>query len=323
MNQLLPSLLVSYAYLKEKHIPLLGQGFYEWVLDSGAYSALGAGKVIRNEDFIQFALNAQKRDPRLKHIFALDVIGNPEASLKNALEAKAAGLNVIPCWHAGEPLEFAQEMAKQFDKLALGGLVARLENNRAQLFDTKVKVHHAMNFFKAVWPKWVHGFGCTAEELMEQLPFASVDSTTWSLRPSMYGSWKTFGFLPLRLSKDTKDALKTEVDWFLDRESFHDAQWRRELAKVSCERFRIRFACSVSNARDVSRMFCPGEILTTEPEPSEGEENAVNQVPGTNPAPVKPPCTKKSIEIPENAYQYEDYWKKRLFHRDPRADIQK
>lgn len=321
MNDRLPSLLVSYAFLKEKHLPLFGKGFDEWVLDSGAYTAHNTGKIIRNEDFIQFALKAQVADPRLKHVFALDVIGNPEKSLANALEAQAAGVRVIPCWHAGEPLEFAKEMAKQFPKIALGGLVARLENNRAQLFDTRVKLHHTLKFFGAVWPKWVHGFGCTAEELLEAVPFAQVDSTTWSLRPSMYGSWKTFGFLPLRLSSDTKDALRTEVDWFLDREAFHDATWRRELDKIQCDRFRIRLACSMTNVKDVSRMFCPDEIPPpgSEPEPRAKKEKAAIASQVVDAAPV---CTKKSVDLDPSSFTMADYWARRGLRRDPRADIQ-
>lgn len=319
-----PSVLVSFAHLKTQHIPMRGAGISEWVLDSGAYTAHNSGKTIRNEDFIHFALTAQKKDPRLVCIFGLDVINDPKKSLENALAAKKAGLNVVPTWHAGEPLEFAQEMARQFDRLACGGLVARLANNRATLFDTKTKLHHATNFFKAVWPKWIHGFGCTAEELMSELPFAATDSTTWTLRPSMYGSWKSFGFLPLRLTSETKDCLRTEVDWFMDREALHDAQWRGELVKVGCERFRIRLACSVSNVKDVSRMFAPEED-TAAAALAEAAERETALAHGETPEepdedemvtrePAQP--KRKSIDIKPEEFMFSDYWSKRGLTRD-------
>ena len=297
-----------------------GAGISEWVLDSGAYTAHNSGKVIRNEDFINFGLQAQKKDPRLTCIFGLDVIGNPEKSLENALAAKKAGLNVIPTWHVGEPLEFAQEMAKQFDRLALGGLVARLANNRAQLFDTATKLHHATKFFGAVWPKWIHGFGCTAEVLMTELPFAATDSTTWTVSPTMYGFWKSFGFLPLRLTKDTKDCLRTEVDWFMDREALHDAQWRNELKKVKCDRFRIRLACSVSNVRDVSMMFAPEEdtlitrladqALEEKEKPKTKTTDALDEQEETDDM-LSPAPKKKPVELTNSEYKYADYWERR------------
>ena len=256
-----PSLLVSYAHLRRNGIiPLPGRAFDEWVLDSGAYTAANTGEVIDVELFIQFARDAAARDVRLRHVFALDVIGNAEASLKNALKAQAEGVRVIPTWHAGEPIEFAQEMKLKFPRIALGGLVARLRNNRAQKLSTREKIRHATNFFNAVWPAWVHGFGCTGDEIMDEFPFSSVDSTTWNLRPSMYGSWKTYGRLPLRFSSSLRGSLRTEIEFFMRRESRHDSIWRRELALVGCDRFRVRFACAPATIKWFDQMF-----PTTEP----------------------------------------------------------
>jgi hypothetical protein len=312
-----PSLLVSYACMTAKHVPLPGDGFDEWVLDSGAYSAHNSGKKITNEEFIAFALRAQKLDSRLRYVFALDVIGDPEASLRNAIEAKAAGVNVIPTWHAGEPVEFAKEMARQFERLACGGLVARLDNNRSQLYDTGTKVKFAEQFFGAVWPKWVHGFGCTAEDLMSGLPFASVDSTTWQLRPSMYGSWKSFGALPVRVKGDLKYALKSEVLWFLNREDYHHAQWKRELAKVNCSKFRIRLACAPSNVKLISEMFGTGRV-----EAVADREEAPARVEVSAPARAETVSVKTEETKPKPALtgqmdnKWADYWKSRLGTRD-------
>lgn len=299
-----PSILISFAHLKERHVPLQGAGFDQWVLDSGAYTAHNSGKTVNNSDFISFALRAQQKDERLVAVFALDVIGDPKASLDNALAAQRAGVQVIPTWHAGEPIEFAVEMAKQFPRVALGGLVARLANNRAQLMGTSEKLHYAEKFFHAVWPKWVHGFGCTAEELMANLPFAAVDSTTWCLRPSMYGSWKTFGKLPVRVSGDVKSALKAEVDWFLDRESFHNAQWRKQLASIDCEKFRIRFACSPTNVKDISAMFAPGEVLPAIEDEQTPELTLNTSKPKQQ---TKPAPEQKGFDP-----KWENYWKERL-----------
>lgn len=301
MNRL-PSLLVSYAVLKPEHVPLAGQGFDEWVLDSGAYTAHNSGKVIKPDDFVKFALATKQNDARLKYVFALDVIGDPEASMKNALAAQTAGLEVIPTWHAGEPIEFAQELAKQFPRIALGGLVARLENNRAQLFDVGTKVHHAEKFFQAVWPKWVHGFGCTDDTMMTRLPFASVDSSSWEFGPAAFGMWKQFGKIPLSLTQARrKVVLKTEVDWYLNRERFHDAQWRKELSKVGCERFRIRLAADPESVVWLSAMFCPSETgaaLTTSQR--------------TNIIQKAKPVTRKSTDASPMKSEWVDYWSSRV-----------
>ena len=285
-------------------------------MDSGAYSFLNSGEKAENRDFITFAAHVRKTDLKLRHIFALDVIGNPEQSLANALEAKAAGLEVIPTWHAGEPIEFAQEMAKHFPRLALGGMVGRV-NNDAHLLDPNAKQHHAQKFFHAVWPKWVHGFGISGDDLLSEFPFASCDSTTWSFRPSRYGDWKSFNMhMPLRITKDTKDTLRSEVDWFMDRECFHNAQWRRELDRINEPRFRIRLACSVSNVKDVSRMFCPEESVAIEAEPE--EQAALPAAWDDKPAiqlEADKPARKSSELDSEKEYKWKDYWAQRLWDR--------
>ncbi len=220
-----------------------------WALDSGAYSAHNSGVVITNEDFVTKAKAIVANDSRCDIVFALDVIGDPKRSLANAIEAKREGLNVIPTWHAGESLELAQELKRQFPKLALGGLVARLHNNVSQKFDAKTKRRWCEVFFQTTWPTWIHGFGCTSGELMNAYPFASVDSTTWTLRPSKYGSWKTFGRMPIKVNQASGSALRSEIEWFMNAQARHDAKWKNELRKVGCDRFRIRFATTTAGVR--------------------------------------------------------------------------
>ena len=238
---------MSYVFLKKNTIPLPCDACVDWMLDSGAFSAFNSGKKIDNNHFIDFALEAKNKDPKLADVFALDVIGDYRRTMQNAIEARRRGLDVIPTWHVGEPIEHAKDLCYAFDKVAIGGLVGRAGKNRGQQFGELLKKRKLNFFFETVWPKWIHGFGCTGDELLMSFPFASVDSTTWRLRPSMYGSWKSFGRLPVRLTKSLESSLTCEVNFFLRMQKKIDHRWRKELLKIKCEAFKIHFACVPSD----------------------------------------------------------------------------
>jgi len=237
----LPDVLVAFPYYRPTMEPFLGDGGLDWVLDSGAYSALGSGKHIELEDYIEFALG---QGSTAKHIFALDVIGDPEASLSNAVAMRDAGVPCIPTWHDGSPLSALDEIASEFDRIAIGGMVGRRDSGKGLRLSETDRLRSVTRVFDRVWPKWIHGFGLTGEKLLTTFPFASVDSTTWSLRPGMYGQWKTFGgAVPVRVSKKRGVAVTCEIAWFMDRQARHAAQWRKQLDIIGEDAFTIKLAC--------------------------------------------------------------------------------
>ncbi len=218
-----PALLVSYVYL-ENFLKLRPQlTFRDWVMDSGAFSAYNSGLQIKLQDYIETCRRYLKNDPQLKEVFALDVIGDWKASFKNCEEMWRREVPAIPCFHAGEPWEALEQMARQYPKIALGGVAYA---NASQ------KLNWAEQCFARVWPKRIHGFGFGSERQLMALPWHSVDATTWLVGPSKFGRWQSFGGrMPIRGSDNTN--LRAEVDWYLDLERKARFRWRREMAELN------------------------------------------------------------------------------------------
>src|SRR6185437_11816734 len=159
-----PALLVSYVYLapflKNRH----RYRYRDWVMDSGAFSAHNSGTGVRLADYTDCCLRLLAEDPTLTEVFALDVIGDWKASLKNCEAMWAAGVPAVPCYHVGEPESVLLGLARDYPKIALGGCVGYRDKD---LF--------AANCFARVWPKAVHGFGFGSEKSLMALPWHSVD----------------------------------------------------------------------------------------------------------------------------------------------------
>ena len=151
-------------------------------LDSGAFSAWTQGVEIKVEDYIDFI----KEHQDIIEIYAnLDVIGlggkqpnrlTAEMTLKNQKIMEKAGLNPIPAFHFGEPLEFLEHYVKNYDYLALGvagnyglKLIPWLD----ECFEKYICGSDGMPKIK------VHGFAVTSLPIMLRYPWYSVDSTSW------------------------------------------------------------------------------------------------------------------------------------------------
>jgi len=213
-----PSLLVSYYYLE----PFLKEQskymYRDWVMDSGAFSAYNSGKVIDLDAYIEKCLELMETDPTLKEIYALDVIGDDRASLKNCEKMWKAGVPAIPTYHFNEPTDALIYIAKEYPKIALGGM---------KKFRGKIKLDWAGQCFARVWPKKIHGFACSAEEVLMALPFHSVDATSWEISPCGFGRWRSFGTMSVRGSKQN---LRAEVEWYLKLERKVRIRWEKEMA---------------------------------------------------------------------------------------------
>ena len=300
-----PTLLVSYAFIKEAK-PLPGTGFRDWILDSGAYTALNSGKKVNLERFTQDVVAMQKADSRLAGAFALDVIGDPEKTIENAEFMRKHGAEVIPTWHAGSHVSYLRHIAKGWKRIAVGGLVKRANANRGLDMDASAREHWIAKAFAEVWPHWIHGFGCSGDDVLENYPFASVDSTTWRLRPSMYGSWKRFGAMPIRLKARTAHLLKTEALYFLEKEEWLTARWRKEHALIGVGSMSVRLASQPSDRKWFDKHFGDG-VVEDGPEPEMEEVTK---------------AVKKSTDCKPMEDKWENYWKERNFKRDPLADAQ-
>ena len=218
-----PALLVFYAYLKPFLKAKGGYVYRDWSLDSGAYTAHASGKPVDLQAFIETAKNLLATDETLTEVFALDVIGDWRASLRNTETMWKAGVPAIPCYHVGEPEDVLMALARDYPKIALGG--------RGGVSYAK-KTAWARQCFARVWPKRVHGFGVGSKEEILALPWHSVDATNWEIGATKYGRWHAFGQLSIRGSGHN---LRAEVEHYLAIERAAQARWKKEMAQLEAE----------------------------------------------------------------------------------------
>lgn len=218
--RLAPALLVSYVYLKPFLKNQQSYCYRDWAMDSGAFSAHMSGTEIKLDNYIATCKELMAKDKTLTEIFALDVIGDWKAGLKNCEKMWAAGVPAIPAYHIGEPWDVLIGIAKDYPKIALGG-VARLRG--------KVKQQWAGQCFARVWPKKVHGFGFAGRADVLKFPWHSVDATNWEMGPCAFGRWNSFGKMSVRGSNQN---LRSEVEWYLKLEREARFIWRKQMAQL-------------------------------------------------------------------------------------------
>jgi len=215
-----PAVLVSYFYLsgflKHRH----RMGFRDWVMDSGAYSAANSGVTIDLQEYIDTCARLLEEDPKLTEVFGLDVIGDPEASLRNCEEMVRQGIPVIPTMHIGEPWEVVQEV-KRYPKFAVGGMVG-LHKAR--------KIKFIEQVFARAWPHKIHAFGIASEEILMRFPFHSADASNWETAPCAFGNWKVYGKMSVR--GGTHQHLRAEIEWYMALERKLRFRWRKEMARL-------------------------------------------------------------------------------------------
>jgi hypothetical protein len=232
-----PCALASYWYLRKSWPKLPEQSigpFRTWVLDSGAFTAKSKGVVLDVEAYIDFCRMTMAADPATvpgppHEIFALDVIGDGPASMKNYQRMRDAGVPAIPTFHVGEPQGMLLELARDYDKIALGGAVG---------FGRKVE--WAKNCFDRVMPKKIHGLGFGIDRTVLPLPWHSTDAISWVIfgrhgRSYRLGSpgrqWARATYMQMpadqRRGVGARAITDIEVDYMLRLEHRHRQTWWR------------------------------------------------------------------------------------------------
>lgn len=215
-----PALLVSFYYLEPFLKARSAYVYRDWALDSGAFSAMNSGKVIDLEAYVVKAKELLATDPKLTEVFALDVIGDWRASVRNAERMWAEGIPAIPTFHGGSPWDVLVGLARDYPKVALGGVA---------LHKAGEKERFAGQCFARVWPKKLHGFGYGAERYLVKFPFHSVDATSWEVGACKFGNWRSFGKMSVRGSAQN---LRAEVEHYLRMEREARTRWAKEMAKL-------------------------------------------------------------------------------------------
>lgn len=245
-----PALLVSYVYLDRFLANRQAIDYSTWVMDSGAFSAYTSGTEISLSQYIDRCLELLGCDDTLEHVFALDVIGDPEETIRNTERMWEQGVPAVPAFHRGSSWHYLADIAKRFPKIALGGLALRGSGGHGLAVGIKEKLEFVNQYFSRVWPKWVHGFGCCDRRLLEAVPFGAVDSTSWKYGPARYGLCQAFGMptgtLPSR--KDNRAAfdasIKVQIQWHLDIQEQTRQRFGKVLAAQQFPPFSIHLATS-------------------------------------------------------------------------------
>ncbi len=223
----LPSFLSAYPSLKDWR-----QGgrvhYSDWVLDSGAYSVWASGGQVDLGKYIAQCQECFTWPSPPSQVFSLDVIGDWRESRKNTERMWEAGVKATPCYHLGEPWDVLLSLAKDYPRIAIGG-IARSPG--------KVKLEFAKQCFARVWPKVVHGFALCNRRWVEALPFASVDSASWFLQPVRYGLHKALSSTGREVSvrRGGVSSLKCEVDFYLDLQAEMRQKWAKQMEQIGID----------------------------------------------------------------------------------------
>lgn len=224
-----PCLLVSYEYIDIVY-PFFGRmKIRYWALDSGAFSAFSSGSTVTLAGYMD-CIRRLRDTPYPPDIhFALDEIGDWQRSKRNTELMWAKGFEAIPTFHVGEPWDLLVGYARDYPRIALGG-VARLRG--------RGKLDFAKECFSRVWPKHVHGLGFSPTiSNLTTVPFHSIDATSWQMGPLIFSNFSVAykGLKNRHVAPHVAAAtLKRHVEHGLKMEQLADAYWKREYEELRC-----------------------------------------------------------------------------------------
>jgi len=210
-------LLESYLYFKKRDYKkwheerkLLDRDLF---LDSGAFSAFTLGKKINIDEYINFI----KKNKKNINVYAtLDVIGDYKATNKNTEYMESKGLNPLPTFHFGSPLEELERLCNKYEYIALGGLVP-LSMQRKKLENWLNKCFKVIVNRKKITK--VHGFGVNSFWAWEKYPFYSVDATSWVMGGKFRRVIKFKGGKFIAYNKKSKETSIEKLKAFQDHYS--------------------------------------------------------------------------------------------------------
>lgn len=211
-------MLESFYYIEEWEIPLIKQCEF-FLLDSGAFTFMNNCKT--NVDFDAYLTSyiefINKHD--IKYFFELDidaVVGLEEVErLRKRLETET-GKKCIPVWHKSRGKEKFIEMCKEYDYVAIGGIVTK---------EIKPVEHKYFKWFIDTAHSYgcqIHGLGFTNLKGLYIFNFDSVDSTSW-VSGGRFGAMYHFTGRELKLVDTGKRRRREDISHqLLDRHNFFE-----------------------------------------------------------------------------------------------------
>lgn len=178
INKVDIAILESFFYADEwteKIIPLLDR----FLLDSGAFTFMNSEKdksKVNFDEYLTKYINFINNN-NVKYFFELDIdsiVGYDEVlKLRERLERETRK-KCIPVWHKSRGLDEWVKLTKEYDYIAIGGIVTKEIKRTEYKYFTKLLKIAKENNCK------VHGLGFTNLKGLEKYKFYSVDSTSWT-----------------------------------------------------------------------------------------------------------------------------------------------
>lgn len=144
------------------------------ILDSGAFSFLKGQTVVWDEyvdDYISFIKKTKQ------HLFfELDIykiVGTEKTEQIRDRIQQSTGLPAIPVWHRHLGLEYWNKLTESYSYVGIGGFAIGDIKPQEYMFIPPLLDIAKKNNCR------VHGLGFTWRKLLDEIPFDSVDSTTW------------------------------------------------------------------------------------------------------------------------------------------------
>lgn len=197
--------LESYQNISQQERKRVNE-YKDFILDSGAFTYLNGAS--GNVDWEQYVDNYADFiiKYKVKNFIELDIdpiVGIKEVErLRSKLEAKV-GRQSIPVWHKSRGKQYWLDMVKEYDYVAIGGIVTR------EIKPSEYKYFHWLLAEAKKQNCRVHGLGFTNLKGLEEYDFYSVDSTSW-LSGNRFGSiYKFNGKTMLKFDKPPGMRVKT------------------------------------------------------------------------------------------------------------------
>lgn len=167
-------LLLSYHYFKNKQLGEYLTETFEYIpkvmLDSGAYSAWSKGKNIALVDYMNYI---DKNKEYIDNYIALDVIGDPEITVKYYEIMRMKGFNPLPVYHYGDSEETLKIYVNKHkcNYIALGNTVPIKDKNRvANWINDLTNKYPNVSF---------HLLGSSSKKITQNTEITSCDASSW------------------------------------------------------------------------------------------------------------------------------------------------
>ena len=196
------NILESFYYLKSQEwmFPLIKE-FKNFLLDSGAFTFMNQSK---NHD-IDWDAYIEEYADFINKLDIDSIVGIDEVErLRHKLE-KLTGKKAIPVWHVSRGHAYWLKMIKEYDYVAIGGIVTKeIRPKQYPIFTQLIKEAHIENCK-------VHGLGFTNLNGIKKYRFDSVDSTSW-LSGNRFGAvYKFNGSTMIKIDKEAGQRVKNKA----------------------------------------------------------------------------------------------------------------